>query len=215
MDAPTLIVIALAALIVGSYLLGTSVNRGRTQEIVTALRSVLPRDGTGGLERLGRSVVRMSGRGPAPGIGHVTATALLTPREAVFAWAMWAIQRRGDLVDLRVDLDRPPSGAGLLCDPGHRLGRAALRAGLAAGGTASEVPGGLTAVSYDAGGLATMRRAAAVVAEAGSQVVLLELRAAQPRLDLVLRPGAGARNVASLPSMLARISREVTVPERP
>ena len=197
----------LAVLLVGGYAVGGVLNARRMQALAVGLREAL--SGPGGpakVRRLGRSVVRVEAERPVRGAGRVIATVLLAPREALLVWVLWALQGRGDLLDIKAELDGPPVGAGLLADPRHRTGRAALRAAMAAGGTRGDAgAGGLAVAAYDAEGMTAMSQLAAVAAGVGD-VVLLELRGAQPRLTLLV----SLRHApASLPSLRAALQRLV------
>jgi hypothetical protein len=206
-DGATLVIVLLALLLLGGYAVGGMLNARRMQTLAVRLRAALA--GPGGaakVRRLGRNMVRVEVEQPVPGTGPVAATVLLAPRESLLAWLLWSLQGRGDQLDIRVDLDRPPVGAGLLADPRHPTGRAALRASVAAGGTRRDgAAGGLAVTAYDAEGMAAMMQLAAVAADVGD-VVLLELRGAQPRLTLLLSL-RDAR--ASLPGLRAGLQRLV------
>ena len=186
MDLPTLAVTLLAILLVVSYFAGGMLNRRRAGALVRSLRARLAGTGGATLSWLGRSSFRLEVQQPARGVRRLAATALLAPREALLVWALWVVQGRGDLLDLKADLESLPRGAGLVFDPRHRLGRAAWRAAVAAGGQVSDAGvGGLRIASYDEPGKALMGRLLPLAAEAGD-VVLLEIRTAQPRMTLLL-----------------------------
>lgn len=187
MDYAALIVVALAVMLVGGYAVGGVLNARRTRVLVAGLGEILAGPaGRPRVRRLGRGVARLEAERPVRGTGTTVATVRVAPREALPVWLMWKLQGRGDLLDIRADLDAAPAGSGLVADPGHRTGRAALSAAVAAGGTRRDLPGrGLAMVTYDADGSAAMERISTVAAEAGD-LVLLELRGAQPRLTLLV-----------------------------
>ncbi len=206
MDSATLVVVMLAVLLVGGYAVGGVLNARRIQALAVGLRAALA--GPGGpakVRRLGRSVVRIEAERPVRGVGRVIATVLMAPREALLVWVLWALQGRGDLLDIKAELDGPPVGAGLLADPRHRTGRAALRAAVAAGGTRRDgAAGGLAVAAYDAEGTTAMTRLAAAAADVGD-VVLLELRGAQPRLTLLVSLRHAPASLSSLRPALQRL----------
>ncbi len=179
MDYAALVVVALLVLLVGGYAVGGVLNVRRMQVLVAGLRDVM--SGPGGpprVRRLRHSIVRLEADRPVRGTGATVATVLVAPREALLVWLVWSLQGRGDLLDVKAELDAAPAGAGLVADPRHRTGRAALAAAVAAGGTRRDLPGrGLAMVTYDAAGAAAMERVSAVAEEAGDLVVL-ELRGA-------------------------------------
>ncbi len=186
MNLATLVVVALAVLLVGGYAVGGVWNARRMRFLARGVANALT--GPAGppvVRRPGRGTVRLEAQSPVRGTGRVTATILMAPREALLVWLVWAIQGRGDLLDLRAELDAPPVGAGLVADATHRTGRAALRAAEAAGGTHRRAAGRMTTAAYDAEGLAAMTGVGPAIAEIGD-VVLLELRGAQPRLTLLV-----------------------------
>lgn len=207
MDSATLVVVILAVLLVGGYAVGGVLNARRAQILAAGLRETLAGpDGPARVRRLGRSVIRIEGERPVRGTGRVIATVLMAPREALLVWVLWALQGRGDLLDIKAELERPPVGVGLLADPRHRTGRAGLGAAVAAGGTRRDAgAAGLAVVAYDAEGTTTMSRLAASAAQVGD-VVLLELRGAQPRLTLLV---SLRRAPASLPSLRPALQRLV------
>jgi hypothetical protein len=206
-DSGTLIVVALAVVLVGGYAVGGVLNARRMEALVAGLRDAFAGPaGPATSRRLGRSIVRIEAERPVRGVGRAVATVLMAPREALLVWALWALQGRGDLLDVKAELDGPPVGAGLLADPHHRTGRAALRAAVAAGGTRGTADGhGLAIVAYDAPGRAAMERLVPAASDLGD-VVLLELRGAQPRLTLLvsLRHAPG-----SLPGLRPALQRLV------
>lgn len=203
MDAPTLAVTVLAIALVVSYFAGGMLNRRRATALVLSLRDRFPGATHPRLSWRGRNSFRLEFEKPMRGVGQLVASALLAPREAILVWALWVVQGRGDLLDLKADLDAPPRGAGLVFDPRHRLGRAARQAAEAAGGTVSEAGlGGLQIASYDEQGRALMQRLLPVAAE-GGDVVLLEVKGAQPRLTVLLSlRGTPEASVSHLASML-------------
>jgi hypothetical protein len=205
-DYAALIVVALLVLLVGGYAVGGVLNVRRMQILVTGLRDVM--SGPGGpprVRRLGRGIVRLETERPVRGTGATVATVLVAPREAWLVWLVWSLQGRGDLLDVKADLDAVPAGAGLVADPRHRTGRAALAAAVAAGGTRRDLPGrGLAMVTYDAAGAAAMERVSSVAAEAGDLVVL-ELRGAQPRLTLVVSLRHAPRSLSTLRPALQKV----------
>ena len=211
MDGATLVVVMLALLLVGGYAVGGVLNARRMQTLAAGLREAFA--GPGGparVRRLGRSVVRIEAERPVRGTGRVVATVLMAPREALLVWVLWALQGRGDLLDVKAELDGPPLGVGLLADPRHRTGRAALRAALAAGGTRGDTgAGGLAVAAYDAEGMSTMSRLAAATAQVGD-VVLLELRGAQPRLTLLVSLRHAPASLPSLRPALQRLVEQVS-----
>ena len=211
MDSATLVVVMLAVLLVGGYAVGGVLNARRIQTLAVGLREALA--GPGGpakVRRLGRSVVRLEAQRPVRGVDRVIATVLMAPREALLVWILWALQGRGDLLDIKAELDGPPVGVGLLADPRHRTGRAALRAAEAAGGTRGDAgAGGLAVVAYDAEGMTAMSRLAAAAAQVGD-VVLLELRGAQPRLTLLVSLRHAPASLPSLRPALQRLVDQVS-----
>lgn len=197
MDLATLAVTILAIALVVSYFAGGMLNRRRAVALVQSLRTRFPGTGHPRISWRGRNSFRLEFDKPMRGVGQLVASALLAPREATLVWALWAVQGRGDLLDLKADLDSPPRGAGLVFDPRHRLGRAARQAAEAAGGTVSEAGlGGLQIASYDEPGRALMQRLLPVAAE-GGDVVLLEVKAAQPRLTVLLSLRGGPEAAVS------------------
>jgi len=201
-----LVVVALAALMVGGYAVGGVLNARRMRALVAGLRDELAGPASPpGVQRLGRSIVRLTAERPVRGAGATVATVLMAPREALLAWALWTVRGRGDLLDLKAELDRMPGGAGLVANPRHRTGRAALQAAIAAGGSRRDLPGrGLAMVTYDAAGAAAMERVAAIAGEAGN-VVVVELRGAQPRLTLLLSLRGAPRSLTALRPTLQRV----------
>ena len=211
MDSATLVVVILAVLLVGGYAVGGVLNARRAQMLAAGIREALAGpDGPARVRRLGRSVIRIEGERPVRGTGRVIATVLMAPREALLVWVLWALQGRGDLLDIKAELDRPPVGVGLLADPRHRTGRAGLRAAVAAGGTRGDAgAAGLAVVAYDAEGTTTMSRLAASAAQVGD-VVLLELRGAQPRLTLLVSLRHAPASLPSLRPALQRLVDQVS-----
>ena len=211
MDLPTLIVTILAIVLAVSYFGGGMLNRRRATALVRSLRARFPGSGKTAISWRGRNSFRLELQRPAHGISQLVASALLAPREALLVWAVWAVQGRGDLLDLKADLDAPPRGAGLVFDPRHRLGRAAWQAAEAAGGTVSEAGvGGLRIASYDEPGRVLMQRLLPLAVE-GGDVVLLEVKAAQPRLTVLLSlRGAPEAAVSRLPPMLTGLVAAAT-----
>jgi len=191
---------------VGGYAVGGVLNARRMRALVAGLRDELAGPaGPPGVQRLGRSIVRLTAERPVHGAGATVATVLMAPREALLAWALWTVRGRGDLLDLKAELDRMPAGAGLVANPRHRTGRAAVQAAIAAGGSRRDLPGhGLAMVTYDTAGAAAMERVAAIAGEAGD-VVVLELRGAQPRLTLLLSLRRAPRSLATLRPALQRV----------
>lgn len=186
MNLATLVVVALAVLLVGGYAVGGVWNARRMRVLARGLANALT--GPAGppvVRRPGRGTIRLEAQSPFRGTGRVTATILMAPREALLVWLVWTAQGRGDLLDLRAELDAPPAGAGLIADATHRTGRAALRAAEDAGGTHRQAAGKMTIAAYDAQGIAVMSSIGPAIAEIGD-VVLLELRGAQPRLTLLV-----------------------------
>jgi len=215
-DYAALIVVALLVLLVGGYAVGGVLNVRRMQVLVAGLRDVM--SGPGGpprVRRLGRSIVRLEAERPVRGAGATVATIRVAPREALLVWLMWSLQGRGDQLDVKAELDAAPAGAGLVADPRHRTGRAALSAAVAAGGTRRDLPGrGLAMVTYDAAGAAAMERVSAVAAEAGD-VVVLELRGAQPRLTLLVSLRHAPRSLPALrPALQKVVSAAVARPRQ-
>ncbi|MGC8633279.1 MAG: hypothetical protein ACP5VP_01195 [Candidatus Limnocylindrales bacterium] len=211
MDGATLIIVLLALLLLGGYAVGGMLNARRMQTLAGALRTALagPR-GSARVRRLGRNLVRIEVERPVPGTGPVAATVLLAPRESLLAWLFWILQGRGDQLDIRVELDSPPVGAGLLADPRHPTGRAALSAAVAAGGTRRDgAAGGLAVAAYDAEGMTAMTRLAAAAADVGD-LVLLELRGAQPRLTLLLSLRHASASLPGLRTTLQQLVGQVS-----
>ncbi len=206
MDNGTLIVAALAILLVGGYAVGAILNARLMAALTAGLREALSwPGGRPRVQRPGRSIVRVESPAPVRGAGPVVATARMAPREAIPLWIMWALQGRGDVLDVRAHLDAPPSGAGLVADTRHRTGRAAIRAAVAAGGTRRDVPGtALATVAYDAAGHAAMERMAPVAAGVAN-LVLVELRAVQPRLTFLVSLRGMPRSLSSLRQDLQRL----------
>jgi hypothetical protein len=205
-NVSALIVVALAVLLVGGYAVGGVLNARRMRALMAGLRDALAGPaGPPRVQRLGRSIARLTVERPVRGAGSTIATVLMAPREALLVWVPWTVRGRGDLLDVKADLDRMPAGAGLAASPRHRTGRAALQAAIAAGGTRRDLPGrGLAMVTYDAAGAAAMERVAAVAGEA-CDVVVLELRGAQPRLTLLLSLRGAPRSLATLRPALQRV----------
>ncbi len=206
MDNASAIVVALAILLVGGYAVGAVINARRMGSLIAGLRDALA--GPGGaptVRRLRRTIVRLEADRPVRGTGPVVATVLMAPREAVLVWALWALRGRGDLLDVKAHLDAVPSGAGLVADPRHRIGHAAIDAGLAAGGTRGGLPGTrLATVTYDQPGATAMARMARV-AEGVGDIVLVELRAAQPRLTVLVSLHGAPRSLSGLRSALQHV----------
>ena len=211
MDLPTLVVTILAIGLALSYFGGGMLNRRRATALVRSLRTRFPGNGKATIAWRGRNSFRLELQRPARGVSQLAASVLLAPREAALVWALWAVQGRGDLIDLKVDLDAPPRGAGLVFDPRHRLGRAAWQAAEAAGGLVSEAgPGGLRIASCDETGRGLMQRLLPLAA-AGGDVVLLVVKAAQPRLTVLLSlRGAPEAVVSRLPPMLTGLVSAAT-----
>lgn len=211
MDLPTLVVIALAILLAISYFAGGMLNRRRGAAFARALREIFSGAGPARIRWLGRNAFRIELERPVRGMSQLVASVLLAPREALLVWALWTIRGRGDLLNLKADLDAPPRGAGLVFDPRHRLGRAAWQAAVAAGGQVSEAgQGGLRIASYDETGRQLMQRLLPLAAQAGN-VVLLEIKAAQPRLTLLLSLGGTPESsVSRLPPALTGLVAAAT-----
>jgi hypothetical protein len=210
-DPATLVVTALAVVLVLSYFAGGMLNRRRAAALARSLRARFADAAGAKITWLGRNSFRLELQQPARGVRQLAASALLAPREALLVWALWAVQGRGDLLDLKADLEALPRGAGLVFDPRHRLGRAAWRAAVAAGGQVSEAGvGGLRIASYDDPGRTLMQRLLPVAAEAGD-VILLEIKAAQPRLTLLLSlRGAPEAAVSHLPPTISGLIAAAT-----
>jgi hypothetical protein len=202
----TLVVAALALLLVGGYAAGGVLSARRMSALSIGLQATM--SGPAGppkVQRLGRRIVRLQAERPVRGSGATVATVLMAPREALLVWALWTLQGRGDLLDIKAELDRLPAGAGLVANPRHRTGRAALQAAVAAGGVRRDLPGRrLAMVTYDAAGEVTMERVAAIADEVGD-VVVLELRGAQPRLTLLVSLRHAPRSLPSLRQALQRV----------
>ncbi len=186
MDLPTLLVSILAVLLVGSYFAGGLLNRRRGEALILSLREALGAAAGARLTWLSRNAFRLELPEPLPGVNRLAATVLLAPREALIIWGTWALQGRGDLLDLKADLTAPPHGAGVVFDPRHRLGREAWQAAAAAGTPVSEAAsGGLRVAAFDEDGLSLMERLLPLASKAG-KIVLLEVKATQPRLTLLV-----------------------------
>lgn len=202
-NGSALIVVALAVVLVGGYAVGGVLNARRLRALVTALREALAGPaGPPTVQRLGRSIVRLTAERPVRGTGSTVATVRMAPRDAVLLWVLSTLRGRGDLLDMKADLDRVPAGAGLVANPRHRTGRAALQAAVMAGGSRRDLPGcDLAMVTYDAAGAAAMERVAAIAGETGD-VVVLELRGAQPRLTLLISLRRAPQSLVALRTAL-------------
>lgn len=210
MEPLTIAVTVLAFLLVAGYFAGGMLNQRRGQQLAWTLRQAFASSAEPRLTWLSRNVFRLELRKPLPRIQRVVATVALAPREAPLIWAYWGLRGRGDLLDMKADLATAPRGAGLIFDPRHRLGRAAWQAAVAAGGDVTEAGmDGLRMASYDAEGLALLERLVPLAMKAGD-VVLVEVRAAQPRLTLLVSlRGAPRAATANLPEAMSDLAREV------
>jgi hypothetical protein len=128
----------------------------------------------------------------------------VAPREAPLVWAFWALQGRGDLLDIRADLASPTPAEGVAFDAGDRLGRAAGQAAVSDGmEVGAPTPERLRIATREASGRALLERLVPVAATAG-RVLRVEVRAMQPRLALTLSLGGDPSAIA------ARITRALS-----
>ncbi len=209
MDPLTLAVVVFAVILAVGYFAGGVLNRRRASLWVRALR-----DGFGGapsatLSWPARNAFRLELERPLPGVKRLVVQGLLAPRETLLVWAVWTLRRRGDLLDLEAELDALPADVGLIFDPSHRLGRTARQAATAAGYRVSEAgAAGLRVAWRNETGRAFMERLLPLAGQIGD-VVVLETKAAQPRLTLVLSlRGAPQAAVVRLSPTMARLVAE-------
>lgn len=206
MDPATVTVIALAVILVSAFFVGRGLNRRRAAALALALRQAFPASEAGTARSAGRDAFRVELPHGIDGAERIVATVALAPREAPLVWLLWTARGGGDLLDLKVDLDAVPRGAGLAIDPRHRLGREAARRVRQGGLELRQAQvGSYWLASLDASGLAVMRAILPLAAAAGN-LVYLELRAEQPRLEIVLSlRGSPSQAGARLPSALRNV----------
>lgn len=185
MDPLTVLVVVLAVALAIGYFAGGLLNRRRAERWVRSLRDAFAATTAARVSWPSRNSFRLELDQPLPGVRHLAIRGLLAPRESSLVWALWALQGRGDLLDLQMDLDAVPGHAGLILDPGQRLGREAERIAAADGAATGAMHDGLRVVAASQAALAFMESLVPTVVGLGD-VILLETKAAQPRLTIVV-----------------------------
>jgi hypothetical protein len=209
-DTPTLIVLVIAVILAVSYFAGGILNRRRAARWVRALRAAFPDAAEAHLTWPARNAFHIEFQEPLTGVRQMAIQGLLLPREALPVWALWASQGRGDLLSIRADLIDAPLAVGLAFDPGQRLGRAVGKAAAAEGSQVTPVGRGRMQIAWhEAAARPLLERLAEAGTDAGSPV-FIEVRAAQPRLTVVVSsrepPETTAGNLETAAQRLVKIA---------
>ncbi len=192
----TLIIAALAILVVAWFAVGTAWNVRKGSALMRWMQGGLPILGERTTVRwLGSTAVEMVIQKARPPFEQVALVIFLEPRDVPWMWAASRGRGRRDTVIIRGRLRRPPQADAEALDPASWSGRDALRnvASPEWSVRAPVSPGGLPIWHKTPASLARADDLLALAAQAGLEVRRLSVRRTEPHFQIhVAPPDAGA-----------------------
>lgn len=181
----TLVVIALSAVLIAGFFVGSRLNRSRARVRANWLRAALRSTGAeprfSPLGAFGFSATA-DGRGDA--IRSVDAAVILLPREVPPLWLARVLTGVPDILTVRLTLATPPVVRGDVADTSTPYGRRAARR-VPAGWQQARHDDALVA-SPDAAGLDALRQLASSMRASGIQPQIISIRRSEPHLLVTL-----------------------------
>ena len=129
LDPGLIAVIAVAAVFIVWYVVGSIWNRRLARRIANEMRdSLLTLGGTSRVQTFGMTAFRMMTEGANPPFRDVSVVVTLRPREMPINWALAYAQGRRDAAIVEASLRRTPRVGFEIVDPKTRVGRRRARA---------------------------------------------------------------------------------------